>query len=391
MCRVFGFLSVNPILLDDVLRRPPNAITKQIKLESEGQTYYNVDGYGFTWYSEARAQFNPLSGEIDALIKQCPAGIIDAEARITGGPLLTFVTGPHPAIYKTTTAQPLKDPSFVSFCANVSSTCIFGHMRAAVGSTISIPNCHPFVFGRHSFMYNGGIDRFLLIRKEIVDSIAPGFVSMIEGSNAAEHMAALYMTKLCPEGRQDSLGADEHYSAMEMRDALRKAILTVQEIQEKHEIIEPDNYFNTCATDGESMIGLCYRTKHKPLTLFLSFDAADNLNRKTCYLKHGTVDLPINHGIDHRQASTVLKRGPNNEIIVNDEILKRVIEEERLPGGHGPHVIIASERTTDDSGDWYELSNHEFVMVDTVVKEAAKEPRNIRTISVAVGKFHSKF
>ena len=82
--------------------RPPTSVTDQV--------YYNVDGYGFTWYSEARAQFNPLSDtETDALrkaLKRGPAGILSTEARIKDGPLLPFVKGPHPAMYKTISAQP---------------------------------------------------------------------------------------------------------------------------------------------------------------------------------------------------------------------------------------------------------------------------------------------
>ena len=71
---------------------------------------YNVDGYGFTWYSEARAQFNPLSDAEHVALKKSvklgPVGILNTEARINDGPLLTFVKGPHPAMYKTISAQP---------------------------------------------------------------------------------------------------------------------------------------------------------------------------------------------------------------------------------------------------------------------------------------------
>ena len=75
---------------------------------------------------------------------------------------------------------------------------------------------------------------------------------MIEGSCDTEHMAALYMTYLCPEGRKDFRGADDHYSANEMQIALKAAIQKVQEIQEKHGIQNPDNYYNTCASTHSS-------------------------------------------------------------------------------------------------------------------------------------------
>jgi len=101
------------------------------------------------------------------------------------------------------------------------------------------------------------------------------------------------------------------------------------------------------------------------------------LNRKACYLEHGTVDRIAPRIIDFpTQTSKVLKRGPNNSIVVNSEILRRVVQEEQNPAAHGPHVIIASEPTTNNEPGWYQLLNHEIIMVDTVYKG------NIRTISL---------
>ena len=145
-------------------------------------------------------------------------------------------------------------------------------MRAATVPPVVTSNCHPFVFGRHSFMYNGGIDAFdevvsssflrmlhvltgetpLPKRKDILDHVAPGFVAMIEGSCDTEHMGALYMTYLCADDRKDFRGADDHYSAKQMKNALKAAIQKVQEIQEKHGIQNPDNYYNTCASTHSS-------------------------------------------------------------------------------------------------------------------------------------------
>ena len=75
--------------------RPPTSGT--------GKPFYNVDGYGFTWYSDARAKFNPVPDRLKILAKPVPA---NSEARIKDGPLSPFVKGPQPAMYKTITAQP---------------------------------------------------------------------------------------------------------------------------------------------------------------------------------------------------------------------------------------------------------------------------------------------
>jgi len=219
-------------------------------------------------------------------------------------------------------------------------------------------------------MFNGSIDKFPEIRRAIATKIDAGYLGMVEGSSDTEHMAALYMTNLCPpaKGQKASDAADQGRSANEMKVAMENSIKTVQSIQIELGIQEPDNWYNTCATDGSSMFGLCYRTKGEPLTLWLSVGAADHLNRKTCYLTHGTIDKPKGPQVNIHQSPDILKRGADDKVIgINDDILKKVREEEQSPAGHGPHVIIASEPTTLESG-WYKLYNHEIIMVDTVIQ-----------------------
>jgi hypothetical protein len=54
----------------------------------------------------------------------------------------------------------LNDPVFLSLCANVSSKTIFAHVRDAAAPPVATTNNHPFVFGRHCFMHNGGLAGF---------------------------------------------------------------------------------------------------------------------------------------------------------------------------------------------------------------------------------------
>ena len=68
------------------------------------------------------------------------------------------------------------------------------------------------------------------------------------------------------------------------------------------------------SADGESMIGLCYRTKGASVPLWLSVGAADNLNRKARYLAHGSIDHVLDRGINIRKSSNVLQRDSNNEV-----------------------------------------------------------------------------
>jgi hypothetical protein len=82
-------------------------------------------------------------------------------------------------------------------------------------------------------------------RKEMLDSVSQGFAAMIEGGTDTEHLAALYMTNLCdPPNFQ---GADKSYTAMEMWQALKAAIQTVEGIQTNRGLT-PDNFLNICAS-----------------------------------------------------------------------------------------------------------------------------------------------
>jgi hypothetical protein len=67
------------------------------------------------------------------------------------------------------------------------------------------------------------------------------------------------------------------------------------------------------------MIGLCYRTYPPPVPLWLSVDAADTLDRKSCYLSRGTIDCPVGNIREagralRENAKPALTRGPNNEV-----------------------------------------------------------------------------
>lgn len=385
MCRLFAYISVNPILLDDVLRRPIHAITQQVQAQFQGEWFLNADGFGISWHTEARGNFNPFE------VEETRTKIQTGPYTVNDGPLLPFVHGPHPAMYKTTIAKPLNDPTFLSLCANVSSKCIFAHLRAAGAPPVVSTNNHPFAFGRHCFMHNGYITNFPEIRKEMLNSVSQGFASMIEGGTDTEHLAALYMTNLC--NPPDFQGADKSYTALEMWHALKAAIQTVEGIQTNRGLT-PDNFLNICATDGDSLLSLCYRStvssSTPPFDLWLSLDVADTLDRKPYAREHGRIftDKRTEEQIDTaardllKNARRAIKRGPNNEVIGVEPELKRILEKEEegikvdFPSIHGPHVVIASEPTTIDPG-WFMLSNRDVIMAETVWKD------NIRTLQIS--------
>ena len=162
---------------------------------------------------------------------------------------------------------------------------------------------------------------------------------MIDRNVSAEHLGALYMTYLCEP--KDFHGADNHYPTSSMWMALKAAIDKVEGIQRSRGM-NPDNHFNICTStrpsslsaltvlttvlaDGESLLGLCYRTTvsvETPVELWLSVNAADILNRKSYGHSNGTIfkdkrsATEINEAARklRQTAKSAIRRGPDNKV-----------------------------------------------------------------------------
>ena len=93
----------------------------------------NVHGCGIGWYARERC------GLVDELG-------LDAYNR--------------PTVY-TTVAAPSHDRNLRALSKTISSSLLFGHVRAAgPGASVHQYNCHPFFMGRYMFMHNGDITDF---------------------------------------------------------------------------------------------------------------------------------------------------------------------------------------------------------------------------------------
>jgi hypothetical protein len=88
----------------------------------------NADGFGVTWHTDARSNFNPF--------------VPDNPVFKTDGPLIPFVLGPHPAVYKTTIAKPWVLMAFVA--RNLSFFSLSGSMIPFF--SLCAPTFHPRPF-----------------------------------------------------------------------------------------------------------------------------------------------------------------------------------------------------------------------------------------------------
>ncbi|KII90176.1 hypothetical protein PLICRDRAFT_174954 [Plicaturopsis crispa FD-325 SS-3] len=324
MCRWFAFISLEPVLLEDVLINPPHAITKQVHdhylpgLVPGPETdlrnvLFNIDGFGVTWYTDTRSIFD------------------------------TDTKGPLPALYKTV-APALTDPTFTYICANTASKVISAHIRAATRPPVVPTNNHPFVFGRHNFMHNGSIAYFPKIRTTLLLKIKKEYSALIYGNTDTEHLAALYFTFLGD--------INKSYSVRHMRDSLIKAIHQIEEVQKQiltpEELKSAGNSLNLCSSDGEQLVACRYRNvdhpDEEPPSLYVSTKAGTTLNRQYGGSVHDAPNTP----------DEMLNAGPASSELV----------QKRHHGGHDLHVIVASEPTTFALDEWKLLGKNELIMVD---------------------------
>ncbi|KZV62591.1 N-terminal nucleophile aminohydrolase [Peniophora sp. CONT] len=325
MCRWFAYVGHEDCLLEDVLIEPKHAITKQVldhylpglihhepgETQSQEQAeeaeikmrniMFNIDGFGVAWYSNTRSEFE------------------------------VGVEGPRAAMYKTV-APIVTDTTFNFICQNTASKCILAHVRAASRPPIVETNNHPFIFGRHSFMHNGGVTFFPEIRHGILQRMKPEIVSQLQGNTDSEHLAGLYFTYLGDTGVAHSIE--------DMRKALLGAIKTVLEVQ--NAVLTPEQLkdnggassLNLCTSDGQKMLAIRFRNHptQQPPSLYTSTTAGIALNRK---YPGSSLDTDEDVQADDRSAKT-----------------------------HGKHVIVASEPTTFQQSAWTLMAKNELLMVD---------------------------
>lgn len=157
MCRFVIYIG-EPIPLSALLTEPHNSLVHQSFDSHERSEPLNGDGFGVAWYvpsiSADAAQFRAITPAWSNLNLQ-------HLARVT------------------------------------TSGCMLAHVRAAsTGMAVTETNTHPFVHGRHAFMHNGEIERFVDIKRPLLDSLSQRAYRLVEGTTDSEHVFALFVDEL---------------------------------------------------------------------------------------------------------------------------------------------------------------------------------------------------
>jgi predicted glutamine amidotransferase len=73
---------------------------------------------------------------------------------------------PEPGLYRE--VRPAwSDENLRYLCRHLQSHLFFAHVRAATGTPITRPNCHPFACGRWMFMHNGFVGGWSRLRRQV--------------------------------------------------------------------------------------------------------------------------------------------------------------------------------------------------------------------------------
>lgn len=192
---------------------------------------------------------------------------------------------------------------------HVKSPCFFAHVRAASpGMQVAEANCHPFQFGRYLWMHNGTVEGFNRIKRRVQQSLPDHLYHAIQGTTDSEHAFAVFLNLLGDTERS--------VSAREIGQLLVRTVERLEQLTLEAEIAGP-SYYNFAVTDGQSLAAIRYVSDQRldPASLYYA------MSRK--FLRPDG---------DGRSGKTDA--------------------DERA-------VIIASERLTEQKGDWVRVApNH---------------------------------
>ncbi|KAG2023531.1 glucosamine 6-phosphate synthetase, variant 2 [Coprinopsis cinerea AmutBmut pab1-1] len=129
----------------------------------------------------------------------------------------------------------------------IKSPLVFGHVRATTAGTLSLDNCHPFVFGNLMWMHNGGIAEFNTIKRRLQSDLPDIAFDKVLGNTDSEWAFALFISKL-PDPKAKS------FTPAILQKAMEETIATLNVYRKEFNITSEPNLLNFCVTDGKSVV-----------------------------------------------------------------------------------------------------------------------------------------
>lgn len=298
MCRLIIYKG-RKIFIEDLLVKPENSLLCQSRDSSyhpgvddeynKRNILVNGDGFGLAWYSDI-----PNKGSC----------------------VVKMIT---PA---------WSDVNLLNLSKYIDSSLIFGHIRAAASGhdsmaeqIISTFNCHPFKYGRWTFMHNGGIAEFLKIKRQFCNIMDDKCYQGISGSTDSEHIFALFLSLLPSR--------DDYVSILDFTTTVHKTIIIVLNICKQNNI-HGGCSLNLCFSDGINVVCTRFRDKDgDPPSLYYNYGSEFKCEKGIVFAtsKEGTEIIitsaplskdEINWTLIPKNHMLVCVGDENNNAVVND-------------------------------------------------------------------------
>lgn len=218
MCRWAAYWG-EAIFLEDIISRPGHSLIHQSHCATKCHTAINADGFGVAWYGD-RAE---------------------------------------PGLYRDVMPA-WSDPNLRSLTAQVKSPLFLAHVRASTGTATSRNNCHPFTWGKWSFMHNGQIGGYDAFRRAADMMIPDHLYPHRKGATDSE---ALFLIAVAEGLEDDPLTAFERAAARMIGLAREKGAA-------------PHLRLTAALSDGQRLYAMRYATDDAAPTLFYRWSDTRN-------------------------------------------------------------------------------------------------------------------
>ena len=179
MCRMLAAFSAASCSYADLLLDVPNCLLSQSGGDHRGEKH--DDGWGLVWY------------EAD-----------------------------QPRRVRAPTAA-RNDPQFVETARLCASTAVVAHVRQASVGELNAANAHPFVYDRWTFAHNGTIERFDVVREQMVAEMDDEWRGLVEGTTDSEWLFYFLLARGTRAGLDWSTASAADPEVVELvRHALRE-------------------------------------------------------------------------------------------------------------------------------------------------------------------------
>ena len=210
MCRWIAYRG-EPTALEHYVTSPAHSLIEQSIRALESTAATNGDGFGLGWYGEHA----------------------------------------EPGLYRE--VRPAwSDDNLRYLCRHIRSHLFFAHVRAATGTSVTRPNCHPFAAGRFLFMHNGVIGDWTRIRRKVEGLIPDKLYPCRLGTTDSE---AVFLAMMGAGLDEDPIGSTER--VLEVLTALANS-------DGQHDPLR----FTSALADGKNLYAFRYAANDNANTLY---------------------------------------------------------------------------------------------------------------------------